>query len=884
MPALHENIGPYRLDREIGRGGMGVVYLAHDTRLERDVAIKVLPQEVTEDQERLARFDREARMLATLNHPNIAAVYGLEMVDDTRYLVLEYVDGETLDARLERGPLPVDEALGLARQMAEAIEAAHEKGIIHRDLKPANVMVTAEDRVKVLDFGLAKAFEEHMSSSSLSASSPTVVPEHVPRSPTVAGVILGTAGYMSPEQARGKRVDKRSDIWSFGCVFFEMLSGARVFPGESVTDSLGATLHKDPEWGLLPPETPPTVQLLLRRCLQKDRNHRLQDIGDARVEIEEVLSDPMGSSLSFAQQAPAPRRRFSVPWPVAAALAIVAGAALAWSFLRPVPQPDGRYSITLPDNVAMETSISNNVTISPDGRHIVFAAGRLYVRSIDEFEARPIPETEGAMGPFFSPDGHWIAYHVNNGSQLRKVPLDGGGPVTICAVDAVRGADWGPDDTIIFTPSHNEGLYRVAATGGTPQAVTSPDREAGAKTHRFPQLLPGGREVLFMIGTAYMSSYDEAQIAVLDIETGRQKIVIEGGLCPRYISTGHIVYGRAGSMLAVPFDVKRLEVTGPPFTVLDDMMTSGIYGNANYDWSDDGTLVYGPGELNERLKNLAIVDRQGEPRPLDLPARSYSFPRFAPDGDRLVVTIYGANDDLWIVDLKRGTLSRLTVGWDDEGAVWSPDGQFVAYGSNRNGAPALYRVPVDGSTDEGTLLESDVSEVTSFSADGGLLVFTRIDPARGADIWLRREDGDAERLLSTRFKEHAGRLSPDGRWLAYLADDTGRDELYVRPLRGPGRRWQITSSGASAPMWAGEGSELIYRHGRKVMAVDITADTEFSFGTPQVLFEASFDQFDVAPDGQSFVLTQRHEDYQRVTALNVVLDWFGELREHGRGD
>jgi serine/threonine-protein kinase len=804
MPGLHENIGPYRLDREIGRGGMGVVYLAHDTRLDRDVAIKVLPPAVTEDQERLARFEREARMLATLNHPNVAAVYGLEEVGGTRYLVLEYVDGETLDTRLERGPLPTDDALAIARQMAEAIESAHEKGIIHRDLKPGNVMVTVDDRVKVLDFGLAKAFEEHTSSSSVSASSPTVLPENVPRSPTVAGVILGTAGYMSPEQARGKRVDKRSDIWSFGCVFFEMLSGARVFPGESVTDSLGATLHKDPEWGLLPPETPPTVQLLLRRCLHKDRDHRLQDIGDARVEIEEALSDPLSSSLSFAGPAVAARRRLTVPWPVAAALAIVTGVALTWSFLRPVPRPDGRFSIGLPDNIAMATGISNNVTISPDGRHIVFAAGRLYVRAIDEFEARPIPETEGALGPFFSPDGHWIGYHVSGVPQrtsgrpnldnaLRKVPLDGGGPVTICEAVTVRGADWGPDDTIIFTPSHNEGLYRVAATGGAPRAVTSPDREAGTKTHRFPQLLPGGRAVLFMIGTAYMTSYDEAQIAVLDLETGEQKILIEGGLCPRYISTGHIVYGRSGSMLALPFDVDRLEVTGPPFTVLDGMMTSGIYGNALYTCSDEGTLVYAPGELIERLKKLVIVDRKGEPRELDLPARPYYDPRFAPDGDRLAVTIYGANDDLWIVDLKRGTLSRLTAGWDDSSPVWSPDGRSIAYQTNRYGTRGLYRVPVDGSAEWGTLLENDVEDVTSWSADGRLLLFTRRDPDRGFDIWIRPEEGDAEPLLSTRFDEGYGRLSPDGRWLAYIANDTGRDELYVRPFRGPGRRWQISS-------------------------------------------------------------------------------------------
>ena len=574
MSPIPQTIGHYRIDREIGRGGMGVVYLAHDTKLDRDVAVKVLPADLTSDPSRLGRFEREAKLLASLSHSNIAAVHGLEELDDARYLILEFVEGETLDARLTHGPLPVDEALSTARQIAEAVEAAHEKGVVHRDLKPANVMLSADGKVKVLDFGLAKAFEDQPSSP----NSPTVLPQE---SPTVAGVILGTAGYMSPEQARGRPVDKRTDIWSFGCILYEMLSGGRVFPGETVTDSIGATIHKEPDWSLLPPDTPPVVQLLLRRCLQKDRRRRLQDIGDARVEIEETLTDPLSSSLSLAGAALATRRRPSLAWPIAVAMVIIAAASVTWSLVRPSPRLEGRFSIVMPADTALFLTDKVSVALSPDGRRLVYGAEgpegvQLFVREMGRFESTPIPETVGATGPFFSPDGQWVGYTDSDEAKLKKVPLQGGAPVTICdSQSAGKGADWGADDVIVFTPSYNGGLFRVSAAGGTPQALTTPDIDAGEKTHRFPEVLPGAGAVLFMIGRYDVASWDDARIAVIDLETGEQKILIEGGFSPRYVPTGHIVYGRAGSLFAVPFDLGRLDYLAlGPFLVAKEASIS----------------------------------------------------------------------------------------------------------------------------------------------------------------------------------------------------------------------------------------------------------------------------------------------------------------------
>ncbi|MCH9034460.1 MAG: serine/threonine-protein kinase, partial [Planctomycetes bacterium] len=613
--------GPYKIIAPLGAGGMGEVYRARDAKLDREVAIKVLPDTFARDPERIARFQREAKVLASLNHPSIAAIYGFEESDGKRFLVLELVEGETLAERLRGGVLPVDEALEVCKQIAEALEAAHEKGVIHRDLKPGNVMIRPDGSVKVLDFGLAKAF------SPIDEVSPTQIAE----SPTITaaftrpGVVLGTAAYMSPEQARGKPLDKRTDIWSFGVVLYECLGGRRPFEGETATDLIAKILERDPDWTGLPGDTPLTVQLLLKRCLQKDRKRRLHDIGDARIEIEEALSEPWVEKATLAGVSRPTRWGLAVPWSITALMVIIVISLIVrgWMGSTPsVPRLVWRFAIDLPAEAPVAVADNLSVALSPDGTRLVYVGERdggtqLYLRVIDEFAVTPIPGTEDGTGPFFSPDGKWVGYFDYRAGKLKKVPLRGGGTIDICdAPPSSRGASWGMDDVIVFTRGITGGLYTVSATGGTPQPLATPDFEKGEKSCRLPQILPGGKGVLFTMSTSDIDSYDEASIAVVLLETGERKILFKGGSNARYAPTGHIVYARAGSLMAVPFDLERLEVTGPPFQILKGVVTSDIYGSAQFSFSGDGTLIYVPGGPEIYYSRLVLVDRRGEFHPL----------------------------------------------------------------------------------------------------------------------------------------------------------------------------------------------------------------------------------------------------------------------------
>ena len=749
---IGKTLSHYKVLEKIGQGGMGEVYRAEDTNLSREVAIKVLPEQFTQDPQRLARFEREAKLLASLNHPNIAAIYGLEEADGVRFLALELVPGETLQERVSKGPLPVEEALEVCRQIAEGVEAAHAKGVIHRDLKPANVKVTPEGKVKILDFGLAKAFEAETPVTDISQS-PTLTEEM-----TRAGVILGTAAYMSPEQAKGEAVDKRADIFAFGCVLYELLTGRRAFQGETIAETIAAVLKSEPEWEKLPDSTPWRIKELLEDCLQKEVHNRFHDVSHVRIQINKAQKEPTTASpigQTIAAQ-PGRWRRAIILGSVALAGAAV-GVAI-WGLMRPPlspPAPLKQVVITLPPTAPLEVETWRPaVAFSPDGTRLVYVANRggkrqLYLRRMDRLDATPISGTEDSHSPFFSPDGQSVGFIV--GSKLKKVSVSGGAPQTLALVTPVtRGVTWGSDNTIIFTSNINGGLERILAVGNTPppdafsddpsRALTTPDPSKGEYSHRWPQFLPGGKAVLFTIDTG--GNFDEARIAVLSLETGKTEVLFDGGTNARYLPTGHIVFCRAGALLAVPFDLERLERTGDPVTVIEGiLMEPG--GAAHFTFSDDGSLAYVPGDMLVPDRKLVWVDRQGEVEPLPAEPREYMDPSLSPDGRQVAVTIReGSNYDIWVSEVARGSLSRLTSHpQEDLGPIWTPDGKQVTFASEMAGrGPVLSWRPADGSSPQELLLEREVGTLrfpTSWSPDGQTLAFTDLlNSVTGSDIWI----------------------------------------------------------------------------------------------------------------------------------------------------
>ncbi|MDA2934451.1 protein kinase, partial [Acidobacteria bacterium AH-259-D05] len=637
---IGKTLSHYKVLEKIGQGGMGEVYRAEDTNLSREVAIKVLPEQFTQDPQRLARFEREAKLLAQLNHPNIAAIHSFEHSDDIHFLVLELVEGETLAERVAKGPLPVEEALEVCRQIAEGVEAAHEKGVIHRDLKPANVKVTPEGKVKILDFGLAKAFEGEISPADISQS-PTLTEEM-----TRAGVILGTAAYMSPEQARGEEVDKRTDIFAFGCVLYELLTGKRAFGGKTVTDTLAKVLEGVPDWKALPATTPWRIQDLLRRCLQKDVHDRLDGIANVRIEMKLALEEPATvSPIGVPSVAQPPLWRRAIPWSIAGLIAVIATVAI-WLLTRPTPEPLTRFVITPPPTAPLMSTGGNDLAISPGGRRIVYlsVSGRsqLHVRSLDDFSATPIAGTETARDdPFFSPDGQPVAFFTTG--ELKKVSLMGGTSITICeAPSSGRSGSWA-EDTIIF--SSRGALYRVSAAGGTPESLVAPDTEKGELFYGLPEILPGGQALLFTIWTS-----PGTQIALLSLETGEQKVLLAGRQA-HYAPTGHLVYAlsETGTLMAAPFDLATLEVTGDSVPILEEVRQ--ISSDAvDYGFSSNGTLIYVPAGESEGSFSLVWVDREGAVEPLGAPLHQYRAPRLSPDGVRVAVNISEASTDIWVYD------------------------------------------------------------------------------------------------------------------------------------------------------------------------------------------------------------------------------------------
>ena len=878
------HLGPYEITAAIGGGGMGEVYRAHDPKLGRDVAIKVLPEAFARDAERMARFQREAKVLASLNHPNIATIYGLEDSGSTRALVMELVKGPTLADRIKAGPIPVDEAVRIARQIADALEYAHERGIIHRDLKPANVKVTNDDAVKVLDFGLAKALEGDPSSFDISTS-PTIS-----RMATMQGVLLGTAAYMSPEQAKAKPVDRRADIWAFGCVLYEMLTGKQAFTGEAVTDTLAAVIKEEPDWSLLPAATPVRLRVLLLRCLQKDPRQRLRDIGDARISLDEVISGAPEYAASFAAVGRPANRRWL--WPAAGfagALILAGGAGFVGWTLKPEPaKPITHAVITLPPGQRLAGLDKPALAISPDGSQLAYVATaqgtaqQIYLRAMDGTEGKPIRGTDGATNPFFSPDGKWLGFFVEG--KLKKIPVGGGVAQTLAEVVNLYGATWGNHGTIVFAPLTTV-LEQVPDGGGRSQTVTNLGR--GENFQGWPQFLPNGREVIFA-GAPGTGNWVNAHIAVQSVGSSGHQTLVQGATAPGYAPSGHLVYAQEGSLMAVPFDARRLEVRGTAVPAIEGVLQSPVTGTAQYSLSNTGSLVYVPGNVQGEQSKLVWISRNGAEQPLAAPPRAYLNPRVSPDGQRIAVSISEQEAQIWLYDLPRETLSRFTFeGTSNQYPAWTPDGKRIAFRSNKEGALNIYWQRADGSGGLERLIAADESQTpNSWSPDGEALAFMEITTP-GQNIWvLRMHDRKAEPLTGTAFVNGAPEFSPDGHWLAYISDESGRREVYVQAYPGPGGRWQISTDGGTEPHWNRNGRELFYRDGDRMMAVEVATQPTFTFGRPRMLFEGSYEptpvtfpNYDVSPDGQRFLMLKPAEQERTAaTQINVVLNWTEELK------
>ena len=879
---IGRTLAHYEVLEKIGQGGMGEVYRARDRKLGRDVALKVLPASFAENPERLARFEHEAKLLASLNHPHIATLYDLEDEDGVRFLTMELVDGETLAERIARGPIAFSEAVALFVQIAEGLEAAHKKGVVHRDLKPANIKITSEGVVKILDFGLAKALQsEEIDRQAHASESPTMTKG------TALGVILGTAPYMSPEQARGKPIDKRTDVWSFGCCLYEALTGSPAFGGETVSDTIAKLLEREPVWEALPKTTAVALRTLLKRCLRKDPNKRLHDIADARIELEEIESSPSETS----QPAAAPQGKAML------GVTIVFGMVLGVSLLSLVGSGEIEDARVVRSVMPLDPAtgltllhVSPSVAISPDGRRVAFVGGpsssrRLYIRALNEPAARVVEGTVGASMPFFSPDGSWLGFAADR--KLMKVSISGGAPISIVDRQGFRrGASWGPDGWIVYNRSFNSGLSRVHEEGGEPEVLTTPDPLKRERTHRLPDVLPGGKAVLFTLGTTDIPTFDEASIAVLDLETRQYRILFEGGTSPRFSSTGHIVYARDGELLAVPFDIDALEVRGSPIPVVAGVSTSPLGGNAEFALSHNATLIYSPGDSWGDDNRVVWVDRAGRLAPLIDAPRSYLQElRLSPDGKSLAVWIDGANSSVWIYDIARGTLGRLTSSsFMNNNPVWAPDGEWIAFRSDRDGGNAnLYVQAISGTGEaERVTISAHLQDAGSWSPDGRLVAFDELSLDTGVDLWTVDlvEDRTTTPYLQTEFNEQAPSFSPDGRWIAYQSDATGRDEIYIGPFPASTHRWQVSTEGGVEPRWSSDGRELFYRSGRKMMAVDVQTGSEPILGKPIALFETSEgigNAFDVAPDAQRFVMIDESAD-PLPPYLNLVLNWDEELK------
>jgi len=943
-------LGPYEIVAPIGAGGMGEVYRAKDTKLNRDVAIKVLPESFALDADRVARFTREAQVLASLNHPNIAQIYAVETtsgvvsprngnygehgnssfrsagettpeVVSLSALVMELVEGEDLSAHINRGAIPLAEALPIAKQIADALEAAHEQGIVHRDLKPQNIKVRGDGTVKVLDFGLAKASDPSASSSSNVANSPTMTSPAM----TGMGMILGTAAYMSPEQAKGRAVDKRADIWAFGAVLYEMLTGTRAFKGEDVSDVLVSVLRDTPDLSALPADTPASVRRLIARCLERDLKRRLRDIGEARLILEDPAAlapdaVPVSSAVSLTPPPP-PLWRRALPWALTCVLAVAL--IVLWAPWRSMPTPMPRRLLaSIGADASLVTSRGASAILSPDGTTLVFAAlqdsqTRLFIRKLDQLQAAPLAGTEGAAHPFFSPDGQWIAFFA--GDKLKKVSAAGGAAVNLCDVVAGRGGTWVDDDTIIFSPSSaaNTALLRVPVAGGKPTAFGTLSQ--GGNVQRWPQALPGGKAVLYTEHSSIIGFEGANIIAALvstdaSAKAGPAKVVVSSAYYGRYVPSGlgrrslgeggHLIYIQQGTLFAMPFDPVRLEPTGPAVPAIEGLASSGSSGGAQVDFSREGTLAYVPGAVTSNILNpIDWMTRDGKTSVLRATKSYWSGPRFSPDGQKLAIEITdGKRMGIWVYDWARDTPTQLTFGTGrDTNPVWTLDGKRIVFASDRakpGGPRNLYWVNADGTGAVTRLTDSpDDERPTSWHPGGRLLAFTAAHSGTLDDLMILPMEGDAAKgwtagkptaFLSTPASENQSMFSPDGRFIAYSSNEAGDNVpvVYVRQFAGPGK-WRVSASRGNFPRWSAETHDLLWvdQGQDKLMAVPFSVvGGAFVAGKPQLwspmsLLPMASSPYDLHPDGKRIVMAPVQGQGAAQDHVVLMSNFFDYLRK-----
>ncbi|MBZ0110857.1 MAG: protein kinase [Thermoanaerobaculia bacterium] len=887
---------------------MGEVYRAEDTKLGREVAIKVLPQAFVTDPERLARFEREAKVLASLNHPNIAGIYEIGEVEKTQFLAMELVPGENLAERIQRGPIPSEEAAAIFSQAADAVAAAHGQGIIHRDLKPANVMVTPEGLVKLLDFGLARVGD---SANGSGAGLGTEMGVAMTRSPTMtyqataAGVLMGTAAYMSPEQAKGRVADRAADIWALGSLLFEMLAGVKAFPGDSLAETLAAVIHEEPDWEALPSTVPKSVRRLLQRCLAKDPRQRLHDAGDVRLLLEEGMNDA-AEHPDTERSSPKTFARFG--WWVAAAATLVAallglrlslgGGALGGEGASggpSAPEPVTRFSVGFPASSELQFVDVPSIALSPDGRFLAFSAtnpasGRneIFLRPFDQTEARAVPGTRDGSAPFFSPDGDWLGFFAPN--ELRKVRVTGDQPLTLAPSPNARGGIWSPDgSSIYYSPEYTSGIWRVPTVGGRAEPVVEPDEASGERTFRWPDLSADGRLLLYTVGDVQNpNNYEGARLEVFDLQTGERHALLDGANMGRFAPPRHVVFLRSNMLFSVEFDPEKVEILGTPAPVVQGVGGEPSSGAGYFDVSSNGTLAFIPGSAAQFNSFLTLVDRNGKATRLPGALRGSQTPRFSPEGERLAVVVSSSRSsptgDLWIYTLKTSALERLTFDSSRGGPTWSRDGLRIAY-SNLD-VSTIFAKGVEGASPEVQLVErSSVPNLpASWSADGKTLAYQELGAT--ADIYLKSE-GEAPRLFERDAVSPS--FSPDGRWITYNSPASGDAISYVRPVSGPGK-WQVSAGIGSYPNWSTESNEIFYLAiddpKRPLMGVEVLPGETFHTGRAEevlpstlayVTATAPLVQWDVSPDGQRFVFVEVERDPTASPRVEVALGWSGRL-------
>jgi serine/threonine-protein kinase len=889
-PALEpgQMLGPYRIDSFLAAGGMGEVYRATDARLHREVAVKVCSGRFSD------RFEQESRVIASLNHPHICQIYDV----GPNYLVMEMVEGPTLADRILQGPIPLEEALAIARQIADALEAAHEKGRVHRDLKPANVKITPEGVVKVLDFGLAKALDTDPVKGD-TANSPTLT-----LSATRLGMVMGTAAYMSPEQARGAAVDKRADIWAFGCVVYEMLSGKAAFQGETTSDILAAVLRSEPDWNALPAKTQPRIRKLLRRCLERDRNQRLRDIGEARIAIDanKIDAPEEGTALQ-------PALRPIWPWAGAVAIAVLIAGWGWWRATRSAPTHPPLWLSVQPSPEAVIERIGSFPALSPDGTRLAFLVSggdgvrRVATRRLDQNEVVTLAGTEGAVRPTFSPDGEWIAFNSN--LKLRKISVHGGLPQALCDMSTAGfGGSWAEEDNIIAPLGVATGLSRIPAAGGAPTPVTTLKREQNELAHRWPQVLPAQQAILFSV---YYTdrNYDDSDIEVLWLKTGQRKRIYRGGFFGRYLPSGHLVFIHQNTLFAARFDAGRMSLESTPQPAIESIANS-YDGGGSFAFSRDGTAIYLSGS-EQTARSIFWLDKSDKLQPLHTEPGIYGFPRLSPDGTRLAFSMENTQGglDIWVKDLGRATTSRLTFlpGRNNAGA-WSPDGKDIVFISAGAESRGVYAIRADGTGEPQRMIGGGKRTVSTFSPDGRRLAGFEPNDGGGVDIWTAPVERERDHLRLGQpetFVPSAGaikltpKFSPDGHWLAYQSNESGRNEIYVRPFPGPAGIRQISSGGGIHPMWSNDGRELFFvALDNRIMVVDYSTNTgAFVFDQPRVWAETRMlnlgsppvSVIDLAPGGKRFAVilyADGSAEPKRITHLTFLLNFFDEVKQRVR--